>query len=168
MQRVRCADKSFKIESYRFDKFLDRLYIAGECIEFRGSKSHGYGSFSYAPYRAGGAHVFSYRAFVGPIRRPLVIDHICRNRACVRPDHLRQITNRENILCGNGATARNARKSQCVNGHEYTPENTYRDSRGRRCRTCRSIKKKAWDIKNREHRLAYRREQKRKKGVSDD
>ncbi|WP_425456790.1 HNH endonuclease [Aeromicrobium piscarium] len=72
-----------------------------------------------------------------------VVDHICRVRRCVNPEHLRQLTNRDNILAGVGATAINARKTHCKRGHEYTPENTYQGNRGRECRECRANRIKA-------------------------
>jgi hypothetical protein len=74
---------------------------------------------------------------VGPIPEGLTIDHLCRVRHCVNPAHLEAVSERVNILRGNGAGARNARKTHCVKGHAFTPDNLYRDYQGyRRCRRC--------------------------------
>ena len=66
------------------------------------------------------------------------VDHLCKNRKCVNPDHLEVISGKENTLRGMGPTAINARRTHCVNGHEFTPENTYirPDDGARDCRTC--------------------------------
>lgn len=82
-------------------------------------------------------HRAAYEEFVGPIPPGLQIDHLCRVRNCVNPEHLEPVTNRENALRGIGPTALLARKTRCHRGHEYSPE-TIRDGRGRRvCAVCR-------------------------------
>jgi len=84
------------------------------------------------------AHKLSYVLNVGEVPDGLVLDHICRVRNCVNPDHLRVVTNRVNVLAGIGITAINARKAVCKHGHEFTPENTAVDNLGKRyCRRCR-------------------------------
>lgn len=85
------------------------------------------------------AHRWSYEYFRGPIPDLLVIDHLCRNRKCVNPDHLEAVTQQVNLLRGTGVAAIHAAKTHCKNGHEFTPENTTHraDHPGaRRCRTC--------------------------------
>lgn len=86
------------------------------------------------------AHRHAYERFVGPLQPGLVLDHLCRNRWCVNPAHLEQVTNGTNVLRGESLSARAARRQTCVHGHPYNTENTVRRSRGNReCRTCRRI-----------------------------
>lgn len=86
----------------------------------------GYGRYG----NRGGTHRVSYELMVGPIARSMEIDHLCYNPPCVNPDHLEQVTREENTR------RRAARKTHCVNGHEFTPENTYTSGAGRKCKTC--------------------------------
>jgi len=47
-----------------------------------------------------GAHRVFYEHFRGPISKGLHIDHLCRNRACVNPDHMEPVTTSENTRRG--------------------------------------------------------------------
>jgi hypothetical protein len=90
------------------------------------------------------AHRFAYEAIVGPIPEGLVIDHLCRVRCCVNPDHLEPVTNGENVLRGVSAPAQHARATHCLRGHEYTPDNTIKNgAAGRGCRTCKNDRKRS-------------------------
>lgn len=82
------------------------------------------------------AHRHVYSVLVGPIPKGLTLDHLCRNRACVNPEHLEPVTQRVNTHRGNTAAARNAAKTHCVKGHPYDEANTYRNRKGRFCRAC--------------------------------
>lgn len=95
------------------------------------------------------AHRVVFIALAGPVPNGLQLDHLCRVRECVNPAHMEPVTSAENTLRGEGPTARNARKTHCVHGHEYTPANTVRIKNGRRCREC----KRAED-RSRKQRLA--------------
>lgn len=119
------------------------------CWEWTGwISTEGYGGFQ-TPKRPRGprstyAHRFSYELLVGPIPKGLHIDHLCRNRKCVNPDHLEPVTNRENVLRGIGLSAENARKEFCKNGHEFNAENTYYRPGGAGHRNCKQCKRDAW------------------------
>ena len=83
------------------------------------------------------AHRLSYQHYKGDIPDDLCVDHLCRTRSCVNPDHLELVTNVENVMRGNSQHAINARKTHCKHGHEFTQENTGIDKRDRRyCKLC--------------------------------
>lgn len=86
------------------------------------------------------AHRWAYEQLNGPIPDGLQLDHLCRNRHCVRPSHLEPVTCKVNLLRGETFNARNASKTHCPAGHPYSDANL-RIWNGRRvCRACDSIK----------------------------
>lgn len=95
----------------------------------------------YGQFRANGvamkAHRWAYETLRSEIPAGLVIDHLCRNRACVNPWHLDPVSIKTNVLRGVGHTARNATKTHCPQGHAYDEINTYTSPTGwRKCREC--------------------------------
>lgn len=76
---------------------------------------------------------------VGPIPEGLDLDHLCRVRQCVNPDHLEPVTARENLMRSPLTQASiNSAKTHCKRGHEFTPDNTriFPKSGSRCCKTC--------------------------------
>lgn len=103
------------------------------CWLWSGTCAQGYGKLYVPKARVSlQAHRITYELLVGRVPEGLVLDHLCRVTACVNPDHLEPVTNRENILRGTGWSARHARATHCVEGHEFTHLKNGR----RRCRLC--------------------------------
>ena len=119
-------------------RFWEKVRIAPngcwDWIAAKGTKGYGY-------FRIGGrlrlAHRLAYETLIAPIPAGLESDHLCRNRACVQPDHIEPVTHLENLLRGLTLIAANVAKTHCPQGHPYDEANTYIRSRGgRECRTC--------------------------------
>jgi hypothetical protein len=105
------------------------------CWNWTGSINQGYGRI-----RTQGKTVNAYRLIYemqkGTVPEGLELDHLCRNRACVNPDHLEPVTHAENMR----RAGRRVLTGACHRGHEMTPENTYVSPKGRRnCNECRRI-----------------------------
>lgn len=85
-----------------------------------------------------GAHRYAYELLVGPIPGGMQLDHLCRVKLCVNPDHLEVVTPRENTLRGGTIPAANAAKTHCLRGHPFDEPNTYWHRGRRYCRACRN------------------------------
>lgn len=88
------------------------------------------------------AHRVVYQLRIGPIEAGMTIDHLCRTRRCLNPSHMEVVPNVVNVMRGESFAARNARKTECINGHPYTTKNTYiRPGSGHRdCYACTRLR----------------------------
>lgn len=113
----------------------------------------GYGWFKLGSRRDGTegqvqAHIWLYEYEIGPVPDGLELDHLCRNRACVRPTHLEAVLHRINVLRGEATSAKNAKKTHCPKNHSYSGDNLIITSRGTRaCRICVTEQRRAWGEK---------------------
>ena len=116
------------------ERFWSKVKKTESCWEWKGAKSStGYGNFS-VKYKQHGAHRFAWELLRGPVPEGMTLDHICKNRGCVNPEHMEVVSRGENSRRG---IAQRARVLKCRAGHWYTPENTYVTPSGdRRCREC--------------------------------
>lgn len=130
-------------------RFWDKVRVDPDgCWRWTAFCNLGYGQY-HLHGKGVGAHVASYRFLVAEIPAGYEVDHLCHvpdkcqavydcpHRRCVNPSHLKAVTSRANVLRGNTVTRANAIKTHCVNGHEFSTENTRVDKRGRRaCKIC--------------------------------
>ena len=87
------------------------------------------------------AHRLSYYLAGNDLDEKLTIDHLCKNKACLRPSHLEQVSIRENIK---RSSSFNGLKTRCKNGHPFSDDNTYvYNSRKRNCRKCHAASEMA-------------------------
>lgn len=127
------------------DRLLNSSFVdaSGCWLWCLGKNSHGYGRITVPGVRYVEAHVVSYNAFKGEIPEGLELDHLCRVRHCINPNHLEPVTHAENMRRSAAAF------THCPNGHAYTPENVYLYKGSRNCRTCTRIGVAKYNAKKR-------------------
>ena len=102
----------------------------------------GYGQFGLTGRKLILAHKWAWEQENDPVPDGLELDHLCRNRACVRPSHLEAVPHAVNTQRGlNGdLKPETPLREVCANGHPMTPGNRYlrKDGTGKKigCRQC--------------------------------
>lgn len=114
-------------------RFMSHVIKSDGCWRWAGyHRADGYINFSVGSKKFK-AHRIAYELFVDEIPEGLEIDHICRNRGCVNPDHLRAVTHKENMREVDNRASNHDDKD-----HDFTP---YFWKQGRVCRVCRIANK---------------------------
>lgn len=115
----------------------------GDCWVWMGATMpNGYGRFGVGSSKVVLAHRWAFEQMVAEIPAGLVIDHLCRNRACVNPAHMEPVPQGVNVRRGRAGEHFRARSlmTHCMRGHEFTPENTrVKRSGGRTCKACNRV-----------------------------
>lgn len=121
-------------------RFWSKVDKSGECWLWTATRNRGggYGAFNADGWQMVQAHRYAYENTIGPIPEGMTLDHLCRTRHCVRPSHLEPVSNKTNVLRGNGITARLAKVTHCPRNHPYDLFNTLVKADGNReCRECK-------------------------------
>lgn len=143
----------WQVRIWRFIEFGGEVRpgVTSSCWQWGSSVDPvtGYGSLSVpgdsGRNRTQAAHRMMWQLINGPIPKGLLLDHVCRNRACVNVHHLRLVTPYMNTVHNSGSDAALlSRQTHCKRGHEFTPENTYYNAgtTHRQCRECRRIRER--------------------------
>lgn len=118
-------------------RFAAKVAETETCWLWTGAiNGHGYGHIK-VDGRMVYAHRVAYEMSAGPIPAGLDLDHLCRNRRCVNPEHLEPVDRATNTMRGEGVTAKHSRQTHCKRGHPFDEANTYTFRTGRICRACR-------------------------------
>lgn len=121
------------LQRARFWSKVDKSAANG-CWEWAGTITpKGYGVYASRHARSLRAHRVSWELLRGPIQTDLTIDHLCRNKRCVNPDHLEPVTAAVNTLRGDSPPAMKARQTHCEAGHPLIR----RSDGHRECRICK-------------------------------
>lgn len=99
-------------------------------------KNTGYGRVAHQPKQTTTAHRASYELFIGPIPDGHWVDHLCRNRWCVNPEHLETVLPRENTMRGSAPAVAAYKAGTCQRGHSNAEHAYFRDGQRICCRTC--------------------------------
>jgi len=103
------------------------------------------------------AHRWNWEQSNGPIPKNLEVNHKCRVRNCINPEHLELLTHAENIRFSADL------KTTCAQGHPYDKVEIDRGYRSRSCSICQKEYDRKYREANRERINKNSRESARRK-----
>lgn len=133
------------LRSERVHPFWSKVDKTDTCWLWTGGvDDNGYGTYGWRK-----AHRVAYEELVGKISEE-TLDHLCRVKKCVRPDHLEPVSRAENTRRG----SINTDKPRCKRGHEFDAVNTYYLKNGwRACRACKREAQRSYKARRQSHVL---------------
>jgi len=143
------------------DRFWAKVNKTDTCWLWTAYKDQkGYGIFQMdGPKKA---HRISYQLIKARrVRKGFELDHLCKNKSCVNPDHLEQVTTWMNTHRAENTIAyKNSSKTHCPKGHEYKGANLVfsknRYNGARRCRICKNLQERKRDQSKRKELFAIK------------
>lgn len=124
------------------DRFWSKVDKSGDCWMWMSSRSpQGYGTFRFEG-KTKSAHRLVYQQEVRELRPDEHLDHLCRNRGCVRIAHLEVVSNSENTRRGY------ASRGHCRNGHPKEGNEV--------CRECQREQRSRYHERRMEYQRRYR------------
>ena len=135
-------------------RFWSKVKVANDCWLWQGTTPAGYGQYALWSRGSGvnrqrgtiPAHRYAYEQFIGEVPEGLELDHLCRVKNCVNPQHLEPVTHRENCL--RAATVRQwpTMSTHCDKGHDRSLWIVYRKNGHRECRLCNRETLRRWRL----------------------
>ena len=125
-----------KTDLERFEAHVLLCPVTGCHLWTGATGGAGYGYFGFKKKRTT-AHRWAFENYKGPIPEGTEIDHLCRVRLCVNPDHLEAVTHRVNLLRGKTIAAKSASKVNCSKCGK--PLNAINYKGFRFCRPCNNL-----------------------------
>lgn len=137
------------------------------CWLWRGGTSRGYGTF-WNGTTTSKVHRWSYEFHKGKVPKGLELDHLCKTKNCVNPDHLEPVSHLVNMqradcsIAGEHFKISQMAKTHCPKGHAYFGDNLIlkigvNGGQRRICRACLSESNRKYRTENREEVIEYQR-----------
>ncbi len=130
------------------ERFWEKVEKTGGCWHWRGAVGgHTYGNF-WDGEKVSRAHTVSYELHSGgSVPEGMHIDHLCRVRLCVNPEHLEVVTpavNRARGVRDSLSRYQNINQTECKRGHPLSGDNLYVQPKNgyRYCKTCRRVSRR--------------------------